>query len=54
MTYPRTPGVLELPRMTAGRYTPMKSSVADLSIAKCPIVRNDSISCCCTADFEDT
>src|ERR1700734_3132293 len=29
MTYPRTPGVLELPRMTAGRYTPRKSNLTD-------------------------
>src|SRR5215471_10510532 len=29
MTYPRTPGVLELPRMTAGRYTPRKSNWTD-------------------------
>src|SRR5580658_10206825 len=26
MTYPRTPGVLELPRMTPGRYSPRKSN----------------------------
>src|SRR5215471_5618461 len=29
MTYPRTPGVLELPRMTAGRYTPRTSNLTD-------------------------
>jgi hypothetical protein len=29
MTQPTTPGVLELPRMTAGRYTPRKSNLSD-------------------------
>src|ERR1035437_2136641 len=29
MTSPRTPGVLELPRITAGRYSPRKSNLTD-------------------------